>query len=277
MSAAHKSTLAFFGATGGCAANALAASLRAGLTCVAMVRTPAKLYTILADQHNIRPEILDKCLVVVKGNIKSIDDVKRALTATGRLPDRILFTVGGVAHLQWNLWSPVGLDDPHICEDGMKVVLSALRDCEREKVPFGSLGSKPVLLTISTISMSNQRDLPYLLYPVEYWLLRIPRADKKAMEDVIFDAVAATDSPLGGFAMVRPPLLSEGQAVGLDKVKAGWVWPDFQREKKLALGQRESGPLIGFFVTKADVGAWIFENLIQGNGQAFGKCWNLLS
>lgn len=275
MAPTQQPTLAVFGATGGCAANAVVAALGAGIKCVALARTPSKLRGMLEDQYKVTPKTLDANLVIVEGNIRSIEDVKRTLAASGSLPDRILFTVGGSAKMQFSLWAPITLDDPHICEEGMKTLIAALRSCEDENVPLGPQGSRPLLFTISTVSMSSRRDLAYLYYPLEYWLLNIPRSDKKALEKVIFSAALGPDSPFSGFAMVRPPLLGEGKALGPDKVKAGWVWPDEQREEKVAKGEKEAGPVIGWFVTKADVGRWIFDNLIQGDANALGKCWSL--
>jgi hypothetical protein len=277
MSLAQQLNLTVFGATGGCAANVVVAALHAGINCVAMVRTPAKLRGLLEDQYKVPPKTLDAHLVIVQGNIRSVEDIKRTLTVSGRLPDRILFTVGGSPIVQFSLFAPITIDDPHICEEGMKNLITALRSCAAENVPLGPLGGRPVLITISTISMSTRRDLAYLYYPLEYWLLNIPRNDKKAMEKVIFAAALGSSSPFGGFAMVRPPLLTEGEALGPTKVKAGWVWPDEQRKEKLAAGQKEAGPMIGWSITKADVGKWIFDNLIQGDGSAFGKCWSLTS
>ncbi|KEF56281.1 uncharacterized protein A1O9_07862 [Exophiala aquamarina CBS 119918] len=275
MSPTQQPTLTVFGATGGCAANAVVAALGAGIKCVALARTPSKLRNMLEDQYTVPPKTLDANLVIIEGNIRSIEDVKRTLTASGSLPDRILFGVGGSPKIQFSLWAPITLDDPHICEEGMKTLIAALRSCEAENVQLGPQGSRPLLFAISTVSMSSRRDLAYLYYPLEYWLLSIPRSDKKALEKVIFEAVLGVDSPVGGFAMVRPPILSEGTALGPDKVKAGWVWPDEQRREKVAKGEKEVGPMVGWFVTKADVGRWIFDNLIQGDGSALGKCWSL--
>ncbi|KAK5054033.1 hypothetical protein LTR84_001995 [Exophiala bonariae] len=277
MARARQPTLTVFGATGNCAAHALVAALKAGLNCITMVRTPAKLRHLLEDQHKIPSNTLDSNLVVVQGNIKSTEDVKRTLTTSGRLPDRILFAVGGSPIMQFSLVAPINLDDPHICEEGMKTLVTALRSCITNKIPLGPLGIRPVLITISTISMSSRRDLPYLYYPLEYWLVNIPRKDKKALEDVIWSTVLEDDSPFGDFAMVRPPLLRGGAALGPEKVRAGWVWPDQLRQEKIAQGEKEAGPAIGWSIAKADVGRWIFDNLIMGNDSSFGKCWTLTS
>lgn len=268
-------TLIVFGATGGCVANALLAALRDGITSVAMVRSTEKLRRMLLDQYHMPSEVLDKHLKITQGNIRSIDDVERALTINGHLPDKIVFGVGGSPRFNFSLLAPLTLDDPHICEEGMKTLISALRSCQSRGVPDGPLGMRPHLVTISTISMSNHRDLPYLYYPMEYWLLSIPRADKLAMEKVIFAAASEVESPLGDFAMVRPPILLDSPVLGFDKIRAGWVWPDAHREEKLARGQKEAGPQIGYTVSKPDVGEWIFANMIKNGMDLHGKCWNL--
>lgn len=277
MTQTQQPTLTVFGATGGCAANALVAALHVGLNCVAMVRTPAKLRDKLENEHKVPSSTLDSHLVVVQGNIKSVDDVKRSLTVSGRLPDRILFGIGGSPMMQLNPLAPFTLDDPHICEEGMKTLIAALRLCIADNIPLGPLGRRPMLITISTVSMSTRRDLHYLFYIIEYWLVTIPRKDKKELEKVIFSTVLRDDSPFGGFAMVRPPLLTDGAALGQDKVRAGWVWPDEQREEKIAMGQEEAGPAMGWSIAKADVGRRIFDNLILGDTASFGKCWTLTS
>lgn len=275
MSQARLPTLTVFGATGGCSANALVVALHAGLSCVAMVRTPSKLRTMLQEQYSVSADKIDAHLTVVQGNIRSVEDIKRTLTVTGRLPDRILFGIGGSPRMQFSLTAPITLDDPHVCEEGMKSVLAALRACVADGVPLGLMGSRPGLIVISTISMSSRRDMPYSYYPLEYWLVNIPRADKLATQKVVFAAAAEADPPFGGLAMVRMPLLTDGPAKGLDNVRAGWVWPDEQRKDKLAKGEKEAGPQIGYSITRADVGKWIFENLVRGGEDAFGKCWSL--
>jgi hypothetical protein len=233
---------------------------------------------MLETQYNVSTTIVDIHLTIVQGNIKSIDDIKRTLTISGRLPDRILFGIGGSPIWQFNLFAPLTNDDPHVCEEGMKALIAALRACIAEDVvPLGPSGVRPVLITISTISMSNRRDMVWAYYPLEYWVLNVPRADKKALERVVYAAAAEVDSPLGGFAMVRPPLFTDGEARGLESVRAGWVWPDEERKAKVAAGLKEKGPEIGYSITRVDVGTWIFENLVKGDEGAFGKCWSVTS
>jgi hypothetical protein len=240
-----------------------------------MVRTPSKLLDILGTTHHIPSELIETHLTIVQGNIKSSDDIMKTLTVTGHLPDKILFGVGGSPIFQFNIFAPLTLDDPHICEEGMKNIIAALRHCQDDGIPHGHSGSKPQIIAISTISMSNIRDMPYLYYPLEYWFLNIPRADKLALERVVCESAAEENSIISDFAFVRPPLLTDGPALGPAKVQAGWVWPDHLRKERVAQGLREAGPAIGWMITKADVGRWIFENLVAGGVGGFGRCWTL--
>ncbi|OQE14903.1 hypothetical protein PENSTE_c032G01635 [Penicillium steckii] len=73
------STIAFFGATGGCANACLALTLREGYNAVAMARTPSKLITQLLDQPGLTQEILDKHLRIQQGDATNIEDVMKTL------------------------------------------------------------------------------------------------------------------------------------------------------------------------------------------------------
>lgn len=220
-------------------------------------------------------DLVNANLTIVQGNIRSAADVRSALTTAGRLPDRILSAVGGSPVFQFNLMAPISLDDPHICEGGMATLLSTLKSCLKDNVPLGPSGKRPSLIAISTISISRCRDIPYLYYPLEYWLLNIPRADKMALERVIHAATKDDIVPFDDFAMVRPPLLLDGPAKGIENIRVGWIWAEVDRQEKLATGQRELGPQIGYTVAKRDVGLWIYENLIKDSKQLDGRCFNL--
>jgi hypothetical protein len=218
---------------------------------------------------------IDTHLAIVQGNIKSIEDIKRALTTSGYLPDRVLFAIGGAPTHQLSIRAPATLDDPHVCEEGMKALISALRSCIADNVTFGPLGSRPAVFAISATGVSSRRDISMPLYHTYVWYLTIPLGDKAAMENTLVTAALGKDSPLGAFAIVRLMALSDGAAKGLNKLKTGWVWPDIQRKEKLADGQEEAGPQKGFAVSRADVGHWIFENLINDDGTHYGKCTTL--
>lgn len=271
---AQKPTFTVFGATGGCAANALVPALNASLTCVAMVRTPAKLRTMLETQYNVPAAKIDACLTIVQGNITSTDDIKAALTVGGHLPDRILFGVGGAPHLQFSLFEPCALDNPRVCEQGMEALVSALRSCAAENFPLGPTGSKPIVISISTTGIGRRRDVPLLMYPLYHWVLRGPHQDKGIMEKILTTTANETDSPVGDFAVVRPTLLNDSPAQGLAKVRAGWVWADVESQDKLARGEKEKGPEMGYSISRIDVGSWIFDKLVIGDGM-YGRCSSL--
>lgn len=87
-------TLAFFGATGGCAGYCLSTALSAGYTCRALARTPEKLLQSMRDK-GVAQAALDRHLTVIKGNAKDVGDVKRAVTAEdGEVVDTIVFGIG---------------------------------------------------------------------------------------------------------------------------------------------------------------------------------------
>ncbi len=52
------------------------------------------------------------------------------------------------------------------------------------------------------------------------------------------------------FVVVRPSLLTNGKAVGGWKVRVG----------------TEERPVVGYMISREDVGVWIFENLVVGGG-----------
>lgn len=70
-------TIAFFGATGDVAGHCLAYCLKAGYLCIALARTPAKLYTSMGNK-GVGSSILQRQLTVVEGNAKDVAAVKRA-------------------------------------------------------------------------------------------------------------------------------------------------------------------------------------------------------
>jgi len=261
-------TIAFFGATGGCAANTLAKSLQAGYKCSALARTPSKLLNLLETTHNISKSLLDANLTVVQGNIKSVEDVERALVLHDKLVDIIIFGVGGSPKLALSLVRPITLDDPHVCEEGMKAIVEALRDLKQS-----GQENAPTVVAISTTGVTDgKRDVPLAMYGLYHYLLSVPHADKRRMELTLIEASATKDSPVGGFVVVRPTLLSDGSARGKDAVRVGWEIPKLVD----ASGKEtELGPALGYRVSRADVGNWIFEEVVQDAPGWNGKCVTL--
>ena len=84
---------------------------------------------------------------------------------------------------------------------------------------------KPLMVVISTTGLSSQgRDVPLLMLPLYHWMLPVPHADKQKMERLLVDATTSNPatSPISGFVVVRPSLLTDGAMLGLDKVRVGW-------------------------------------------------------
>ena len=229
---------------------------------------------------------IDANLAIIQGSIKDITPVKQTLAPIGiptssttdaavRQPAQIvLFAVGGKPFFQCSLTHPVTLDDPTICQEGMTTILRALRELRRESVIAET--QQPLLVTISTTGLSQNRDVPIALTGLYHWMLRVPHADKKVMEGELARASteAGPDAPIAGFVIVRPTLLSDGDMLGMDKIRSGWeTHPE-------AVNAREAGapgPAIGYTIRRADVGLWIFERVVKDGGNWTNKCVTLTS
>ncbi|KAK2927917.1 hypothetical protein FoTM2_013093 [Fusarium oxysporum f. sp. vasinfectum] len=51
-------------------------------------------------------------------------------------------------------------------------------------------------------------------------------ADTAVLERVTREAATQKQSCLGGYVMLRPPLLTDGEMKGTKEVRAGWIWED---------------------------------------------------
>ena len=162
------SKIAFFGATGDCSGFTLANTLNAGYDCIALARTPAKL-TESMKHKGVSTSALDQRLTIIQGDVKDVEAVKRALQLNGQVVDTIVCGIGGTPQLQWSLWTPVTLNDPHICQDAGNTILKALQDLKP--------ATKPLLILVSTTGIPPNgmpRDEPLLCVPFYRWMLHIP-------------------------------------------------------------------------------------------------------
>ncbi|KAI7314488.1 hypothetical protein KC315_g11340 [Hortaea werneckii] len=245
------SSLAFFGATGDCAGYCLAQALNAGYDCRALARTPTKLTASLKNK-NVSPETLDKHLTIIQGDVKDVTAVKETLSLSaghpGNAVDKIISGIGGAPAFQWSLIQPFTLTDPTICQDAGKTILRALGELEstsKEKT------KKPILINVSTTGIPSPncpRDVPLLFVPLYHWALAVPHEDKKVLQKTLA-AHMKSDSPLlQGFVHVKPSLLMDGEAMGLQAVRDGV----------------ETAPAVGYTIRRADVGSWMFERLVKG-------------
>ncbi|KAF2456043.1 hypothetical protein BDY21DRAFT_380151 [Lineolata rhizophorae] len=275
-----KPIITFFGATGGCAANTLALALKSGHTCVALARTPSKLRTLMTEGHGVSDETLNAQLTIVEGNIRDVAAVKRALVHSNRLVDLIVSGVGSAPKPQKSLSQPITLHDPTICESAMASVTEALRALETDLAAPDVPVPKPSMVAISTTGVSaRRRDVPLLFVPFYHWALAVPHADKARMEEAVVRAAAppADGGVLAGFTIVRPSLLREGEARGVAAVRAGWELPAGVPDDAAPGSEPAPGPAVGYTITKADVGNWIFKELVDREkaGKWAGKCVSL--
>ncbi|KXS21919.1 hypothetical protein M427DRAFT_130603 [Gonapodya prolifera JEL478] len=278
-----KPTVTFFGATGGCAGSALAAALADGFICSALARNPAKLYDQLRTYHNLDLETISGTLTVITGDVTDATAVVSVLMSFpgGRPADVFVCGVGGAPALQWSIY-PITLVDPHICEKAAKCVVDAVRAIQSADVPERRDWRPHLTVVTSTGIDDRHEDVPFLFRPLYHWLLAVPHKDKRIMENVVvnawMDRPGSTSGCLGGFTIVRPSLLTDGEELGSPVVRVGAVDPPVYGGNVIAAGQAAKddskneirGPAVGYTISRRDVGKWIFENVIrQGSGDGW--------
>ncbi|KAF2769305.1 hypothetical protein EJ03DRAFT_327571 [Teratosphaeria nubilosa] len=239
-------TIAFFGATGGCAGHALAHSLNAGYECRTLARTPSKLIAAMREK-GVPIETIKKHLTVIEGNVKDVKVVKQTLSlgdGSGKVVDMVVTGIGGTPALQWSLQRPVVLTDRTVCQDAISTILEALRQLKSS--------NRPSLFTVSTTGIpptGKPRDFPLLCVPLYMWALQDAREDKKVMEERLADHMLLPHGQqvVETYVNVKASLLRDGPGVGLEKVREGI----------------DEKPAVGYTIRRADVGKWIFERLVD--------------
>jgi hypothetical protein len=260
MSSSQTPKVAFFGATGGCTFACLVHTLNAGINAVALVRTPSKLTALLKSQ-GLDEATISAHLTTIQGNAHDAAAVKRTLTAGGSFVDVIVTGLGGAPAVSFNWRAPLQLftlDDVHVCEKAANTVTAALRELYKEQPALKA--QQPLLSFISTTGVTRgPEDVPFAMRFLYHHMLAVPHADKKKMENVFRDNAAGeegTESVFRAVVGVRPTLLTGSanvkDAAGLGKVRAG----------------TESKPAVGYTIKRADVGEWIFRNVVEsGEGR----------
>ena len=246
MSSPSKPLLAFFGATGGSTLAALIPSLNASYTCLALIRSPQKLTSLLLS-HGVSTSTISTYLHITTGNVLNVSDVAASLTLHGKCADIIFSGIGVFAF--------GARQEIRICRDGVSNIISALGGMKLEEKE-----EKPLLVALSTTGIARgqkKRDLPLLMTPLYKWGLHAPHEDKIAMEDLIVEEAGKGEgSVIRGFVIPRPSMLPDGTAKRLQSVRVG----------------TEEEPAVGYTISRADVGAWLFERLIKGDeGEWVGK------
>ncbi|KHO01221.1 NAD(P)-binding domain protein [Metarhizium album ARSEF 1941] len=222
-------TIAFIGATGGCGLSALKRSVAAGHTCIALCRTPAKLDAHFPDKPGN--------LVVRQGDAHDAGAVAQVLvrpSGAGAMVDAVNFSIGGSVNAN------LTMDDPDVCKKGVAALLEALGTLRARGV-----AGRPLLAVVSTTGISRHgRDVPLLFAPLYHVGLRAPHADKRVAEQTLNGSGER-------FVLVRPSLLQNGERP--DRPVRVHVEGDGGVE------HRE----VGYFISREDVGRWMFENLLQ--------------
>ncbi|ORZ28958.1 hypothetical protein BCR41DRAFT_344346 [Lobosporangium transversale] len=257
--------IAFFGATGGCTNACLVHTLNAGFHATALARTPSKLIDMLHGQ-GISQATIDAQLTIIKGDISDIAAIKSVLLSNKDnsnpvLASQIISGIGGTPQLQRSLKKPVTIDNPEICATATKNVIQVLQQIYTEFPTTISQQQKPVITVISTTGVSDvKEDVPFGFQFLYHVLLADPHKDKKVMEKLITENTQESDASkrvFRGAIIVRPSLLT-----GDHSVKGGKGW------KKLKTGQEEK-PAVGYTVHRADVGQWIFEQVVKTGGESY--------
>jgi hypothetical protein len=254
------------------------------LTSSPVARSSSKLRKLLEEEHKVPSNVIDANLSIIQGSVKDIIPVKQTLAPTSiaassttgvttRQPAQIVLAgVGGKPFFQCSLTTPVSLDDPTVCQEGMTTILRALRELRREAVIAET--QRPLLIAISTTGVSQKRDVPIALTGVYHWMLRVPHEDKMVMERELARASTETgpDAPIVGFVIVRPTLLLDGDMLGMDKIRVGWeIHPEAVNANEMGA----PGPAMGYSIRRADVGLWIFEGVVRNGGNWMNKCVTL--
>lgn len=228
-------TIAFIGASAGVGLTALEHCLAAGHHCIALCRTPAKLEKLLPNEPNLK---------IVQGNAKDVAAVTRILTKPGNplnLVDQVVSTLGAQPAFKWGFLPTI--DDPKVCQSAMAALLDAL-DTLRQRGAHGN----PNLVICSTTGMSHfGRDVPYLMIPLYHLVLRLPHADKTAMEARLFESGEH-------FTVVRCSWMSGCDGPSDTPVRVGVEDP--------RTGREPGWSAIGYTISREDAGRWFAEHLL---------------
>jgi hypothetical protein len=218
----------------------------------------------LETSHSVPHELISKSLTIIVGNVKDPVPVTQTLfpailnpsdpTKGNKSVDIIVSGIGCYPVIKKGNWLPEQ-EDPTLCQDVISTILSSLR----ARPPL----VKPGLAMLSTTGISKfGRDVPLLMTPL-YTLLHVPHLDKKVMEDMAIAAVEEEPAPIGSYVLVRPSLLTNGEAKGVHKVR--WDVESGGIAKKA----------IGYTISRADVGGFVFEKVVRpfesGRDEGTGK------
>lgn len=254
-------TFAFIGATGGCTNSCLAHLLLSdlGYKAIALARTPQKLIDSLLRQPGITESIIADKLTIIKGDAMTVADMKKILLipqndgekSPAAVVDGIISGVGAVPSLEKGKLLSVKFDNPNITEQSSTTLLAALREVYAERDQQQE-GKKPLLAVVSTTGITEKdekADVPCLFKPGYHYLLATPHEDKRKMEAII---TSPENQALFRAVVITKPALLTGDgnlstAKGLAKIRIG----------------TEEKPAVGYFISRADVGEFIWEEVCK--------------
>jgi hypothetical protein len=206
-----------------------------------VARTPSKLVNMLLAK-GVSQALIDSNLQIIEGNALDVNAVKQTLQIQGKPVTKIL---SGLGMSPKEALSGGSGPESRVCQETTASILKALEELDSVEKPFFTV--------ISTTGISDgPRDLPLVISPMYHMLLATPHKDKKVMEKLIQDA-SATDRSFGGYCIVRSAWLTDGKSKGMDKIRDGV----------------EEKPAVGYSISRADVGLWIFESILRGNASKY--------
>ncbi|KAG0029760.1 hypothetical protein BGZ83_004851, partial [Gryganskiella cystojenkinii] len=185
------------------------------------------------------------------GDIASVSDIKSVLLHKDQLASQIISGVGGTPRTQLSLTEPFIFDHPEICATATNNTVQALKEIYADHP--SAANHKPSIVAISTTGVSDVReDVPFGFRTFYHVALAVPHKDKKVMETIVM-----SEQVFGGAIVVRPSLLT-----GDHSIKTGKGW------KNLQVGNEEQ-PKVGYFISRADVGEWVFQETIKTGGECY--------
>lgn len=224
----------------------------------------------IATTYDVPSSTIDQYLTIHQGDATNPIDVAKALISPmneNHLVDVIVSGVGAYPKFQWSIRQPFPLTNPTICEDTINAMYKALSNLSLSSgrpITKSSIGEKPLLVVVSTAGCGRQRGIPLPIYLPYHYFLSSPLADKKRMEELVF---ADKGAHFRDFVVLRPLILTDGEAKGDGGLRVGWEWG----VKNEAAKTKEPGLEVGYSVSRRDVGNWTFEKVIVQGGWE-GKC-----
>ena len=227
-----------------------------------VARTPSKLTDLLQSRGFAESDLSN--LHITKGNVTDTSAVRTTLThpTQSNAPvSLVLSGIGGTPKPQLSLIRPFTIDQPNICQDATRTILDVLRS-------FPADAPRPFFVAVSTTGISQlQRDVPLLFFPLYRWFLHAPHQDKVVMERLLDETLRSPSggakAPLSGFVSVRASLLLDGARKPVKEIREGWE----RSPSNDALKGKAPGPAVGYTISRASVGAWIFERVLANQGR----------